>query len=81
MSSAPADEIDTQFPCVVLDTRDPHRFLAVSVQCLLRVDSNCAFLRRHLLQDPSRNVLFSGARLLISDFTWFSLRCGPHSAV
>ena len=63
--------------CVALDIRDPHRFLTVSVQCLLRGDSNCAFLRRPFPQDLSWNVLFSVARLLISDFTWFSLRGDP----
>ena len=67
--------------CVILDIRDPHRFLTLSVQCLLRGDSNCVLLRRRPPQDPSRNVLFSGARLLISDFTWFPLRCDPPSAV
>ena len=70
-----------QVQCVVLDIRDPHRFLTVSVQCLLRGDSNCLFLWRRFPWDPSRNVLFSGARLLISDFTWFSLRCDPPSVV
>ena len=66
---------------VVLNIRDPHRFLTRPVQCLLRGDSNCVFLRRRLPQDPSRNALFSGARLLISDFTWSSLRCDPPSVV
>ena len=40
--------------CVVLDIRDPHRFLTESVQCLLRGDCNCRFLR-----DPSRSMLLS----------------------
>ena len=66
---------------VVLSDRDPHRFLTVPVQCLLRGDSNCAYLWRRLPEDPSRNVLFSGARLLVSGFTWFPLRCDPPSAV
>ena len=59
----------------------PHCFLAVSVQCLLRGDSNCVLLWRRFPEDPSRNVLFSGARLLISDCTWLPLRCDPPSAV
>ena len=63
--------------CVVLDVRDPHRFLTD----VLRGDSNCVLSRRRLPQDPSRNVLFSGAHLLISDFTWSPLHCDPPSAV
>ena len=73
--------VECPVQCVVLDIRDPHRFLAVSVHCLLRGGSNCVFLWRRFHRDPSRNVLFSGAGLLISDFTWFSLRCDPPSAV
>ena len=42
MSSAPANEIDTQF--------------SVSVQCLLRGDSHCVLLWRRFHRDPSRNV-------------------------
>ena len=38
ISSAPADEIDTQFS--VLDNCNPHCFLARAVQCLLRGDSH-----------------------------------------
>ena len=58
-----------QILCVVLNIRDPHRFLLVSVRCLSRGDSNCVLLWRRFPRDPSRNVLFSGALLLISDFT------------
>ena len=54
--------------CVVLNIRDPHRFFTVPV------------LWRRLFEDSSRNVLFSGARLLESCFTWFPFRCDPPSA-
>ena len=67
--------------CVALDVRDPHRFLAVSVQYLLRGSSNCALLWRRFPGDLSRNMQFSGARLLISDLAWFPFRCDPPSAV
>ena len=42
-SSVPADEIDPPVQCVVLDARDPHRFLTMTVRRFLRGYSNCAF--------------------------------------
>ena len=61
MSSAPADEVDTQFNVLFSTCAIAHRFLTVRVQCLLRGDSNCVLLWRCFPEDPARNVLFSGA--------------------
>ena len=76
LSSAPADDIDTNLN-VLFSTIAIHRHLTVPVHCLLRG----ALFRRRFPEYPPRNVLFSGARLLVSDFTWFPLRCDPPSAV
>ena len=83
MPSALADEIDTQFNVffstsgiLVVFWRSPF-----CVSCVVTAIACSRFLRRRLPQDPSRNVLFSGARMLISDFTWLSLRRDPPSAV
>ena len=69
MSSAPAEKIDTQFDALISTFAILCCFLTGSVQCLLRGDSHSLFARRRLSQDPPRNVLFAGARLLISDFS------------
>ena len=67
--------------CVVLDVRDPHCFLAVSVQCLLCGNCNWVLRQRRFLRGSSPNVLFSGARLLVSGFTWLPFRCDLPSSV
>ena len=76
LSSAPADDIDTKL-YVLFSTIAIHRHLTVPVHCLLRG----ALFTRRFPEYPPRNVLSSGARLLVSDFTWFPLRCDPPSAV
>ena len=59
----------------------PSLFLVVSAQCLLCGNSNCALLWRRFPKDPSRNVLFRGVQLLVSDFTRFPFGRDSPSAV
>ena len=73
MSSAPADQIGTRFN-VLFST------FAIFIVFSRYPSSTCCVLWwRRFPKNPSRTLLFCGARLLISDFTWFPLRCDPPS--
>ena len=81
MSSAAGRRDQHPVQCVVFDVRDPQFSRAIRPLPLAWWTATALFLTRRLPKDPARNVLLSGARLLISDFKWRSLRRDPHSAV
>ena len=74
MPSAPADEIDTQFN-VLFST------FAILIVFSRYPPSALTATARSCGEYPSRNVLFSGARLLVSDLTWFLFVVILHPAV